>query len=83
MFFESSGGAKRAKEKEDGGSSFKGKGKGKGKKSFETKPFRKEQIQRRCVTVVDSNKNSMNSDVLGLRMISTSQTSPQLMSAHF
>ena len=42
---ESSGGAKRAKEKKDGGSSSKGKGKGKGKKSFETKPVRKEQIQ--------------------------------------
>ena len=34
---ESSGGAKRAKEKEDGGSSSKGKGKVTGKKSFETK----------------------------------------------
>ena len=56
---ESSGGAKRAKEKEDGGSSSKGKGKGKGKKSFETKPVRKEQIQTRYVTVVDSKKNSM------------------------
>ena len=56
---ESSGGAKRAKEKKDGGSRSKGKGKGKGKKSFETKPVRKEQIQTRCVTVVDRNKNSM------------------------
>ena len=50
---------KRAKEKKDCGSSSKGKGKGKGKKSFETKPVRKEQIQTRCVTVVDRNKNSM------------------------
>ena len=59
---------KRAKEKEDGGSSSKGKGKGKGKKSFETKPVRKEQIQSRCVTptVVDSNSNSMDSDVPGI-----------------
>ena len=71
---ESSGGAKRAKEKEDGGSSSKGKGKGKGKKSFETKPVRKEQIQTRCVTVVDSNKNSMDSDVLGIEDDITSQT---------
>ena len=65
---ESSGGAKRAKEKEDGGSSSKGKGKAKGKKSFETKPVRKEQMQTRCVTptVVDSNSNSMDSDVPGI-----------------